>query len=267
MSQPWRPKLVAVDADGTIADQTGDVPAAIAAQLRAIDAVQVPVVLVTGRSWLSAKLVLDQLGIPQRYCVCNNGGTVMVYPSAAVLAEYTFDPAPLVAAVARHPRAIIAAEDFGVGYRLSRPFPPGAYELHGRLTVVSLDELASQPVTRLILRDPTATADQFATWVASLDLSGLNHWLGGPGWLDVASAQAGKDKGLAEVARRLGVGRADVLAIGDSYNDINMVAWAGRGVALGDAPPELRLVADAVVPPFADGGTLDELARWFPADS
>jgi hydroxymethylpyrimidine pyrophosphatase-like HAD family hydrolase len=137
--------------------------------------------------------------------------------------------------------------------------------LHGRLTVVSADELASQPVTRLILRDPDATPDQFAAWVASLDFSGLNHWLGGPGWLDVASAQASKDRGLAEVARRLGVARADVLAIGDSYNDIDMVAWAGRGVALGEAPPELRRVADAVAAPFAQGGTLAELDRWFPA--
>ncbi len=42
-----------------------------------------------------------------------------------------------------------------------------------------------------------------------------------------------------------------------------MVTWAGRGVAVGGAPAELLAVADAVSDPFAEGGTMTELRRWF----
>jgi hydroxymethylpyrimidine pyrophosphatase-like HAD family hydrolase len=54
-----------------------------------------------------------------------------------------------------------------------------------------------------------------------------------------------------------------VLAFGDGRNDIEMLRWAGRGVAIGDAPPEVQQAADAVADPFADGGPVAELRRWF----
>lgn len=44
----------------------------------------------------------------------------------------------------------------------------------------------------------------------------------------------------------LGIAASDVLALGDGRNDIEMLRWAGRGVALADAPAEVRLAADAV---------------------
>ena len=47
-------------------------------------------------------------------------------------------------------------------------------------------------------------------------------------------------------------------------NDIEMLQWAGRGVAIGDASHEVKAAADAVTEPFSEGGTALELGRWFP---
>jgi hydroxymethylpyrimidine pyrophosphatase-like HAD family hydrolase len=54
-----------------------------------------------------------------------------------------------------------------------------------------------------------------------------------------------------------------VLAFGDGYNDMDMLAWAGRGVAMGDAPPQLIEVANAVTGTFAEIGVMTELEKWF----
>ena len=54
-----------------------------------------------------------------------------------------------------------------------------------------------------------------------------------------------KASGLATVADELGVAAADVLAIGDGRNDIEMLRWAGRGVAMGQAVEEVHDAADA----------------------
>jgi hypothetical protein len=104
---------------------------------------------------------------------------------------------------------------------------------------------------------------QYDAFVAGLDFRGLSFWKGEDNWLDVASGAAGKHQGLAIVADRLGVAQEDVLALGDWYTDVELVAWAGRGVALPGAPPEVVAVADDVTDTFAAGGTVMELEKWF----
>ncbi|MCL2784017.1 MAG: Cof-type HAD-IIB family hydrolase [Propionibacteriaceae bacterium] len=260
--QGWVPKLVAVDADGTIVGGDDRVPNQIGERLRQISAQGTPVVLVTGRAWLSSELVLDQLQIPHMYCVCNNGATVVSYPPLEIHRAQTFDPTPIIEVVRTHPTMTMAVEDFGRGYRISAPFVGGIYELHGELRIQSWEELAAEPVSRIILRDSVASEQEFASVIAQIDLTSLYHSKGGRNWLDIGAEGVGKDAGLAFAAAQLGVAREDVLALGDGYNDIDMVGWAGRGVALDGAPPELMAVADAMAGPFPQG-TLDELDRWF----
>jgi hydroxymethylpyrimidine pyrophosphatase-like HAD family hydrolase len=238
------------------------VPPAVSAALRRVEALGVPLVLVTGRAWLSAQLALDQLGLQRSYCVCNNGATTCTYPPLDILRDLRFDPQPIFDAVRGHDNVIVAVEEFGVGYRLTAPFPPG--ELHGEAIVTPLDELASGPVSRIILRDPVSPPEEFQALVATFDLTGLSYWLGWNNWLDLASNEADKAQGLAWVCERLGIARADVIAFGDGSNDVELLRWAGRGVALGDAPRHVKAAADAVTACFDDGGIIPELDRWFP---
>jgi len=72
-----------------------------------------------------------------------------------------------------------------------------------------------------------------------------------------------KASGLEYVARELGVAPDDVLAIGDGRNDIEMLRWAGRGVAMGQAVPEVQAAADAVTATVHDDGAAVELERYF----
>ncbi len=55
-----------------------------------------------------------------------------------------------------------------------------------------------------------------------------------------------------------------MLAIGDGRNDIEMLQWAGRGVAMGQSIEEVREAADAVTDSVYDDGAATELCRWFP---
>ena len=55
-----------------------------------------------------------------------------------------------------------------------------------------------------------------------------------------------------------------MLAIGDGRNDIEMLRWAGRGVAMGQAVEDVREAADAVTDTVHDDGAAAELDRWFP---
>lgn len=263
----WRPKLVALDIDGTTVDQTSVVPPSLAEKLREIDARGVPVVFVTGRAWCSTKMIVDQVDLDHGYYICNNGATIVSYPPARVVRTITFDISPITKVLKDYPSMVIAVEDFGRGYLISRTLPDSmTYELHGHHRHVPLEEMARLPAARIIVYDPEASSEDFFSRCSKLNLSAYSHFFSDNNWLDIASKQATKSSGLACVAQMLGVAQADVLAIGDSDNDMDMLAWAGRGVAMGDASYFVKACADHVTATLADNGVVMELVRWFPDD-
>ena len=196
------------------------------------------------------------------WVVASNGAVIFRYPPLEVVHEETFDAAPAVAAVLQHhPDALVAVEERGIGYRVNRHFPLG--ELSGDMIITEVDELVAGPVSRVIIRDPAATADDFVELAARLGLHGTDYVVGWTAWLDLSPVGVSKASGLALVAERLGVGQGDVLAIGDGRNDMEMLRWAGRGVAMGQAVEEVRAAADAVTETVYDDGVAVELGRWF----
>lgn len=258
----WQPKLVALDIDGTLVDHAGDMPRSVYAAVRQVVDAGVPVVLATGRSWHATKPIFDLLDLPPGHAVSSNGAVVVTYPPVDVIRQVTFDPADVLDKVAEFaPQALVATEELGVGYRVSDHFPHG--DLQGDISKVSWAELRSRPVTRVVVRDPESEAGDFLQLAEQLGLHGVSYYIGYTAWLDIAPEGVHKATGLREVCARLGVASADVLALGDGRNDIEMLRWAGRGVAIGDAPDEVKDAADAVTGGFAADGTPVELARWF----
>ena len=61
--------------------------------------------------------------------------------------------------------------------------------------------------------------------------------------LDLLPGGVAKGCALMRLAERLGVDRAEVMAIGDNWNDVDMLEWSGQGVLMGNAVPELRTMA------------------------
>ncbi len=241
-------------------------PAVHAAVRRAVDA-GAHVVLASGRSPHGMTSVADLLelhdeGRERLWIVASNGAVVFRYPPFEVVHEETFDARPAVEAIlARQPSAIVAVEERGVGYRVTRAFPDG--ELSGEQVVTDVDELLAAEVSRVIIRDPDSTADEFVALAAELGLHGTDYVVGWTAWLDLAPVGVSKASGLDHVARALGIDPADALAVGDGRNDLEMFAWAGRSVAMGQAIQPVLDAADDVTASVYEDGLAAELDRWF----
>ena len=262
----WTPRLVALDIDGTLVDRENVIPAELHAAVVDVVRAGVPVVLCTGRAWHATRGIADVLGLPPGPHVTSNGAVRVSYPPLHLDEVITFDPRSVVEQVDRdHPRCLIAVEIIGEGYRVNRAFPDG--ELYGRIEVADLAKLAGSPATRVVVRDPDASDDEFIDMAERMGLTGVSYSIGYTAWLDIAPEGVDKAHALKHVCAALHVDAADVLAIGDGRNDVEMLQFAGRGVALGDAPDEVQQAADAVTGLFGQGGTVAELRRFFPPDA
>ncbi|MCX6398510.1 MAG: HAD family hydrolase [Propionibacteriales bacterium] len=268
------PRLVALDIDGTLlkwVEGLGmsheEVTPAVHDAVQAVLDAGAHVVLSSGRSAANMVTVADQLDLhghgDRIWIVASNGAVVLRYPPIEVVHEVTFDARAAVAAVLKeHPDALVAVEERGVGYRVSAPFPDG--ELGGTTSVALVEDMVAEPVSRVIIRDPQATAEDFVQLASRLGLHGTDYVVGWTAWLDLAPVGVSKASGLEYVAGQLGIDRADVLAIGDGRNDIEMLEWSGRGVAMGQSVDEVKAVADHVTSSVDDDGAAVELGRWFP---
>ncbi|WP_310528806.1 HAD family hydrolase [Nocardioides sp.] len=271
----WQPRLVALDIDGTLlawiegAGQTSELitPATHAAVHRAIEA-GAHIVLASGRSPHGMDKVADLLDLPAVaedpiWVVASNGAVIFRYPPLEVVHEETFDARRAVEEVLEHhPDALVAVEERGIGYRVNRHFPEG--ELSGEMIITDVDDIVAGPVSRVIIRDPEASADDFVELAARLGLHGTDYVVGWTAWLDLSPVGVSKASGLQIVCDKLGIDAADVLAIGDGRNDIEMLGWAGRGVAMGQSVEEVRAAADDVTGTVDEDGLAQELSRWFP---
>ncbi|MGP1487462.1 MAG: HAD-IIB family hydrolase, partial [Peptostreptococcus stomatis] len=75
-----------------------------------------------------------------------------------------------------------------------------------------------------------------------------------PEFADIVIADGGKDKGIESLLDYLNISREDCMAFGDGGNDISMLEYVGSGVAMGNANPPVKLIADFVTKDIDDDG-------------
>lgn len=242
-------RMLALDLDGTTLNHSGELSPRVADAIRDLHD-DVEVVVATGRSIIATVPVLEQLGLDQGYAVCANGALTLridssIEPGYTVIDKVTFDPRPVLEKL-RHalPDARIAVEEVGVGFKVSRHFPEG--ELMGESREVPWEELVEHPVTRVTLRQPEVSAEEFMGMVERAGLHGVSYAVGWSSWLDINPEGVSKASALELVRRHLDVEPAHTVACGDQRNDLEMLYWAAWGVAMGNAPSEVKAVADEV---------------------
>ena len=85
----------------------------------------------------------------------------------------------------------------------------------------------------------------------------------GKEWLDVMPAGANKGAALHHMADTLGIDIAETAAFGDYLNDYELLQEAGTAVAMDNAHPQLKDVADVIAPSNLDHGVITVLNEWF----
>ncbi|ALC06945.1 hypothetical protein CDES_13005 [Corynebacterium deserti GIMN1.010] len=271
------PKLVATDVDGTLINSSERVPQRLRDAISRLSDHGVTLALSTGRPPRWIHYVLDQLSV-RPICVCANGAVLYDSSSDEIIKAHTLSPTVMTdtvmaarAALEPHGGVSIAAERAGtsaydpadelflVTPEYSHAWPSVE---HG---TVPEDVVLSEPATKLLLRSDYLDSKELHDIVRAavpVDQVHVTFSMSG-GLIELAAPGVTKALGVSTLANMLGIARDDVITFGDMPNDIEMLQWAGRGVAMGNARPEVKAVADHITSTNDDAGVADVLEWWF----
>ena len=248
--------LLALDIDGTLLNSRGELTERNRTAIASARSRGIEVVLVTGRRFASARILLRELALDLPL-VSHNGALTKEVETLA-----TLDFHPLEEEVAREvidlgreaAADMICCDDpDGLGTMVIEGISSENRVLQGYLAryrdaVIEVEDLRAyldhapiqmmfsgscRSMDQLTDRLDAALGDRaqiFQTRYRSHDLT----------ILDVLGATASKGQTLAAYAERLGISREEVMAIGDNHNDLSMLQYAGYGVLMGNADPEMK---------------------------
>jgi hydroxymethylpyrimidine pyrophosphatase-like HAD family hydrolase len=261
--EPWIPQFVALDLDGTVVDRSGAVSDVVRAALVKARERGCVIALATGRSWPETRTVFDRCPeLAGCWVVCNDGA--LLYEPGAVSPRWA-STVSVDAALSDLRREfadlVVVAEGPDGRYLCSQLLD--ANEFPGPQVLLTWDELRAVRTPRLFLRTGTGGIDQVRHVLdANGTYSFVVYSLSGHTWADLHAHGVSKATTLEMLRESVQVDKDLTLAIGDSWNDIDMLSWAQVGAATADAPPELLAVADIVVPACAQDGVAVLLDRY-----
>ncbi|MFJ4029911.1 HAD family hydrolase [Paenarthrobacter sp. NPDC089989] len=250
--------MIALDVDGTLVDHDGHMSPAVREAAQAVVANGHDVMIATGRSLNATLPIIEQIGLERGFAVCCNGGvTLRLDPSLEkgyeIIHKATFDPAPALKALReRLPNAKYALEDEAGNFLSTERFQDASFGVES--IGVDFQTMLDSVAVRVVVFSSENTSEEFNAAIHHIGLSGVTYSVGWTAWLDIAAEGVTKASALEALRLQLGTDPDNTLAIGDGRNDIEMLTWAGRGVAMGQAPEEVLAVADEVTASVFDDG-------------
>ena len=286
-------KLLALDLDGTTLNSQLEILPEVMRAITAAQARGVIVTIATGRMFGATLPYAKRLNV-QGPLICFQGGLIRDATSGEVI-HHTAVPGELAAEAIE---LLLAADLFVIAYideRLwvaqQRPELDMYLGWHPERPEVVIDPdlagtIANASIARLLTQTESARAPDLTGRVATnpptkllfvaeppvveREIARLSEHFAGR--LSVFRSHSlfgeltplGISKGtaLAQLAARLGIAREQVIAIGDHENDLSMIEWAGLGLAMGNAIPEARAVADAIIPSVDEAGVAWAIERY-----
>lgn len=246
-------KLIISDIDGTILDQKHQLDSHLLELMPLLKQSEIPFVLASARSPLGIAPISKELGITDFPIASYNGA--LISTDDKILSQHTINK-----------KELLLLHDF-----LTKEFPTVSIniysgkdwyvnsldkwvEIEAQITgespkVTSLADFLQEEknlIHKLLLIDNAATIQKLKETLATIDFPQTDFYLSKDNYLEVTHNQVSKKQALLELANYYQLSLTEIMSIGDNYNDIPMIETAGLGVAMGNAPTDVKVCANKV---------------------
>lgn len=264
MNYPY--DLVAIDVDGTLINSENHLTETTRAAVREVLAKNIGVTLASGRARMTMVPFLTELGITLPFI--SSGGAHIIDPVSNKTLYYSAVPTKTLSVIVEHARAAQAPIIFQESDRI---FYEGSQEILHYLSetykiditvadefkanFIQVDDILkvhSEPIKVYMCQAPAIVQDV----EAKLKQYHLPIYMtySAPPYLEITSASASKGEAIQRLAAHLNIPLERILAIGDSRNDLSMFEVVGKRIAMGNAVPEIKAIADLIAPTNDEDG-------------
>lgn len=267
-------KVLILDIDGTIAGQSNQVSDKTKQAIRKIQAQGVKVGLATGRMYCSAKRFHEE--IQAKLPIIAYNGAWIQDPSTNELLSHR----PVKAEIAHELLTYFRQSSWQDLIEVHLYFNDELYVEEVTMKTDSYIERSGITVrvvedfSPLLQENPTKVlalspnADVISQMLTELNQRYQNKQLyltqSNPIYLEATQVGVNKGEAVKYLAEKiLGVTSAEVMAIGDNFNDLAMLEYVGTSVAMGDAPQAIKEIVDWVAPDVENHGVAEAIAKFW----
>lgn len=244
-------RLIALDVDGTLLNDDHELSAGTMETIQALAGQGVEFVLCTGRAPFSSIPFMRKMGL-DGYVITHNGAATVDTRTEGIVHEFGMTPQGL------NPY-IDYCREHGIHYDINTTFSvyvpnapslsQEALDLYHRFLIDPLDLPAwdgfSEPIVKMTITAEMKQLDQvqsdWNTWTQEFTILRSGDF-----FIDIMHREASKGAALKKLAEKRGIPAEQVMAIGNYYNDLSMLTYAGLGVAMDNSPLEVKAAANVV---------------------
>jgi Cof subfamily protein (haloacid dehalogenase superfamily) len=260
-------RLIAADLDGTLLHSDGSMSSRTLDALRSATLRGVHVAIATARPFRAFRPLVED-SVLDGWGVCQNGAVTYQLPSFERVLVREIDgflARRIVEDLRRELDGVAFACEMDDLFHCERTFDSGLQAMEPpEVTYGDALDLISGPLTKLLVHHPSHTSATLATLTARVVGAHAVVTHSGARFVEISAAGVTKASGLSALCARLGVSSSEVVAFGDMPNDLTMMRWAGRRIAVANAHPDVLACADEIAPANdADGvaSTIERLLR------
>ncbi|MCM3783094.1 Cof-type HAD-IIB family hydrolase [Neobacillus mesonae] len=244
-------KLIALDVDGTLLNDSHELSAANKASIQKAAASGAEFVLCTGRGPINTIPIMEEMGL-QGYVITHNGAATVDIATHEIVNQFPVDAeqlTPYIDYCRQNQIHFDVNTAFGLYVDRAKEM---TLEVRSMYEAVFLEPLdlpkwadLREPVVKFSafgsLADMDALEKEWSTWDSPFYMVRSGDF-----FLDLMHKDASKGAALQRLAEQRGFKPEEVLAMGNYYNDITMLTYAGKGIAMDNSPVEVKAAADDV---------------------
>ena len=243
-------KALFLDVDGTtVVHGIDNLPSPrVTAAISSCNALGFPVCLATSRPLRSVMAVINHLHLTS-YCVISSGSQIYDAKKSQIISEKLIPRNAIsqIWEVAREASETVQLFDGINEVSIEDGIVPS------KVMGMWFPKLEPNVLTKI---------DEKITHIEGIATHRMEAWEDGFECLDITNAEASKQHGVLEVAGLLGIKTSECIGVGDGHNDFPLLLACGLKIAMGNAIPDLKTIADFVAPSVEEDGVATVIEKF-----